>query len=101
LAKGRRQKVVWPIRAGLDTAIILKCGQDDLWLRGGDLHGRDLGQGEELDGRDKACCWALPRTMSSSEDRRKEFRARLRVPMFRANALYEGQYLLGTSIARR
>ena len=61
----------------------------------------DLGQGEELEpARDKALLLGIKPENIFIEDLREEFVRDYVFPMFRANALYEGQYLLGTSIAR-
>ncbi|NTJ62741.1 argininosuccinate synthase [Agrobacterium rhizogenes] len=92
------KKVVLAYSGGLDTSIILK------WLQ--QTHGcevvtftADLGQGEELEpARRKA--EQLGVTDIRIEDVREEFVQDFVFPMFRANALYEGQYLLGSSIAR-
>jgi len=85
---------------GLDTSIILK------WLQ--TTYGcevvtftADLGQGEELEpARTKALTMGIKPENIFIEDLREEFVRDYVFPMFRANALYEGQYLLGTSIAR-
>jgi len=85
---------------GLDTSIILK------WLQityGCEVvtFTADLGQGEELaPARDKALLLGIKHENIFIEDLREEFVRDYVFPMFRANALYEGQYLLGTSIAR-
>ncbi|ASW08496.1 argininosuccinate synthase [Rhizobium sp. 11515TR] len=92
------KKVVLAYSGGLDTSIILK------WLQ--QTYGcevvtftADLGQGEELEpARRKA--EQLGVTDIRIEDVREEFVRDFVFPMFRANALYEGQYLLGSSIAR-
>jgi argininosuccinate synthase len=92
------KKVVLAYSGGLDTSIILK------WLQ--DTYGcevvtftADLGQGEELEpARKKAQMLGIKEIFI--EDLREEFVRDFVMPMFRANALYEGQYLLGTSIAR-
>ncbi|MGY5777528.1 argininosuccinate synthase [Rhizobium sp. LEGMi135b] len=92
------KKVVLAYSGGLDTSIILK------WLQ--QTYGcevvtftADLGQGEELDpARRKA--EQLGVADIRIEDVREEFVRDFVFPMFRANALYEGQYLLGSSIAR-
>jgi argininosuccinate synthase len=84
---------------GLDTSVILK------WLQ--TTYGcevvtftADLGQGEELEpARKKAEMLGIKENIFI-EDLREEFTRDFVFPMFRANALYEGQYLLGTSIAR-
>ncbi len=92
------KKVVLAYSGGLDTSIILK------WLR--DTYDcevvtftADLGQGEELEpARKKAEMFGIKEIFI--EDLREEFVRDYVFPMFRANALYEGVYLLGTSIAR-
>jgi len=100
LAKGNVKKVVLAYSGGLDTSIILK------WLQmtyGCDVvtFTADLGQGEELGpARDKALLLGIRPENIFIEDLREEFVRDYVFPMFRANALYEGQYLLGTSIAR-
>jgi len=94
------KKVVLAYSGGLDTSIILK------WLQ--TTYGcevvtftADLGQGEELSpARDKAILLGIKPENIYIEDLREEFVRDYVFPMFRANALYEGQYLLGTSIAR-
>ena len=92
------RKVVLAYSGGLDTSIILK------WLQ--TTYGcevvtftADLGQGEELEpARRKAAALGIKEIFV--EDLREEFVRDFVFPMFRANALYEGAYLLGTSIAR-
>jgi argininosuccinate synthase len=100
-AEGRSvKKVVLAYSGGLDTSIILK------WLQS--TYGcevvtftADLGQGEELaPAREKALLLGIKPQNIFVEDLREEFVRDYVFPMFRANALYEGQYLLGTSIAR-
>ena len=94
------RKVVLAYSGGLDTSIILK------WLQ--TTYGcevvtftADLGQGEELEpARAKALLLGIKPENIFIEDLREEFVRDYVFPMFRANALYEGQYLLGTSIAR-
>ena len=94
------KKVVLAYSGGLDTSIILK------WLQ--TTYGcevvtftADLGQGEELEpARDKAMLLGIKPENIFIEDLREEFVRDYVFPMFRANAVYEGQYLLGTSIAR-
>jgi argininosuccinate synthase len=94
------KKVVLAYSGGLDTSIILK------WLQS--TYGcevvtftADLGQGEELEpARQKALLLGIKKENIFVEDLREEFVHDYVFPMFRANALYEGQYLLGTSIAR-
>src|SRR5579862_3891227 len=98
--KGEVRKVVLAYSGGLDTSIILK------WLQttyGCDVvtFTADLGQGEELEpARAKALLLGVKPQNIFIEDLREEFVRDYVFPMFRANALYEGQYLLGTSIAR-
>jgi len=94
------KKVVLAYSGGLDTSIILK------WLQ--TTYGcevvtftADLGQGEELGpARDKALLLGIKPEHIFIEDVREEFVRDYVFPMFRANAVYEGVYLLGTSIAR-
>src|ERR1700686_2894762 len=100
MPKGDVKKVVLAYSGGLDTSIILK------WLQ--QTYGcevvtftADLGQGEELEpARAKALLLGIKPESIFIEDLREEFVRDYVFPMFRANALYEGQYLLGTSIAR-
>ena len=100
MATGDIKRVVLAYSGGLDTSIILK------WLQ--TTYGcevvtftADLGQGEELGpARDKALLLGIRPEHIFIEDVREEFVRDYVFPMFRANALYEGQYLLGTSIAR-
>jgi argininosuccinate synthase len=100
MPKGDVKKVVLAYSGGLDTSIILK------WLQltyGCEVvtFTADLGQGEELaPARDKAILLGIKPENIFIEDLREEFVRDYVFPMFRANALYEGQYLLGTSIAR-
>jgi argininosuccinate synthase len=94
------KKVVLAYSGGLDTSIILK------WLQ--ETYGcevitftADLGQGEELSpAREKALMLGVKPENIFIEDLREEFVRDYVFPMFRANAVYEGVYLLGTSIAR-
>ena len=92
------KKVVLAYSGGLDTSIILKWLQTEL---GAEVitFTADLGQGEELEpARRKA--EMLGAKQIFMEDLREEFVRDFVFPMFRANAVYEGVYLLGTSIAR-
>ncbi|GJE37140.1 argininosuccinate synthase [Methylobacterium persicinum] len=99
-AKPPVKKVVLAYSGGLDTSIILK------WLQ--TTYGcevvtftADLGQGEELEpARRKAELLGIKPENIYIEDLREEFIRDYVFPMFRANAVYEGVYLLGTSIAR-
>ena len=94
------KKVVLAYSGGLDTSIILK------WLQ--ETYGcevvtftADLGQGEELEpARKKALMLGIKKENIFIDDLREEFVRDFVFPMFRANAVYEGVYLLGTSIAR-
>ncbi len=100
MTKGDVKKVVLAYSGGLDTSIILK------WLQ--TTYGcevvtftADLGQGEELTpAREKALRAGIKPENIFIEDLREEFVRDFVFPMFRANTVYEGQYLLGTSIAR-
>ena len=100
MAQGQVKKVVLAYSGGLDTSIILQ------WLK--DTYGceivtftADLGQGEELaPAREKALAMGVRPDNIFIDDLREEFVRDFVWPMFRANTLYEGQYLLGTSIAR-
>ena len=91
-------KIVLAYSGGLDTSVILR------WLQ--DTYGcevvtftADLGQGEELEpARAKAEAMGVKEIYI--DDLREEFASDFVFPMFRANAIYEGEYLLGTSIAR-
>jgi argininosuccinate synthase len=97
-AKGKVDKVVLAYSGGLDTSVILR------WLQ--DVYGcevitftADIGQGEELEpARRKARAAGVKQIFI--EDLREEFVRDFVFPMFRANTVYEGEYLLGTSIAR-
>ena len=94
------KKVVLAYSGGLDTSVILK------WLQ--DTYGceivtftADLGQGEELEpARAKALQFGIKPEHIFIDDLREEFVRDFVFPMFRANTIYEGEYLLGTSIAR-
>jgi argininosuccinate synthase len=100
LAKGDVKKVVLAYSGGLDTSIILKWLQTTYCCEVVTFTA-DLGQGEELGpARDKALLLGIRPEHVFIEDLREEFVRDYVFPMFRANALYEGQYLLGTSIAR-
>jgi argininosuccinate synthase len=99
-AKKTVKKAVLAYSGGLDTSVILR------WLQ--EAYGcevvtftADLGQGEELEpARNKALLMGIKPENIFIDDLREEFVRDFVFPMFRANALYEGQYLLGTSIAR-
>jgi argininosuccinate synthase len=92
------KKVVLAYSGGLDTSVILKWLQETYRCEVVTFTA-DLGQGEELEpARQKAQLLGIKEIFV--EDLREEFVRDFVFPMFRANALYEGQYLLGTSIAR-
>ena len=94
------KKVVLAYSGGLDTSIILKWLQTEF---GAEVvtFTADLGQGEELEpARAKALAAGVKPENIFIEDVREEFVRDFVFPMFRANAVYEGVYLLGTSIAR-
>jgi argininosuccinate synthase len=94
------KKVVLAYSGGLDTSIILKWLQQTYACEVVTFTA-DLGQGEELEpARKKALLLGIKEENIFIEDLREEFVRDYVFPMFRANALYEGQYLLGTSIAR-
>ena len=94
------KKVVLAYSGGLDTSIILKWLQTEY---GAEVvtFTADLGQGGEIaPARDKALLLGIKPENIFIEDLREEFTRDYVFPMFRANTVYEGQYLLGTSIAR-
>ncbi|TNE64184.1 MAG: argininosuccinate synthase [Rhodobacteraceae bacterium] len=94
------KKVVLAYSGGLDTSIILKWLQTEYGCEVVTFTA-DLGQGEELEpARKKAELLGIKTENIYIEDVREEFVRDFVFPMFRANALYEGEYLLGTSIAR-
>jgi argininosuccinate synthase len=94
------KKVVLAYSGGLDTSIILKWLQTTYSAEVVTFTA-DLGQGEELEpARAKALALGIKASNIFIEDLREEFVRDYVFPMFRANTLYEGQYLLGTSIAR-
>ncbi len=98
MSKKEVKKIVLAYSGGLDTSIILK------WLKneyGCEVvtFSADLGQGDELAPiRDKAIATGASKVYI--DDLKEEFVGDFVFPMFRANAIYEGSYLLGTSIAR-
>ena len=99
-AKLAPKKVVLAYSGGLDTSIILKWLQTEYGCEVVTFTA-DLGQGEELSpARKKAELMGIKPGNIFIEDVREEFVRDFVFPMFRANAVYEGQYLLGTSIAR-
>jgi argininosuccinate synthase len=99
-AKRDVKKVVLAYSGGLDTSIILKWLQETYRCEVVTFTA-DLGQGEELSpAREKALAMGIKPENIFIDDLRDEFVRDFVFPMFRANTLYEGQYLLGTSIAR-
>ncbi|HEX8469701.1 MAG TPA: argininosuccinate synthase [Brevundimonas sp.] len=94
------KKVVLAYSGGLDTSIILKWLQTEYNAEVVTFTA-DLGQGEELGpAREKALKMGIKPENIFVDDLREEFVRDFVFPMFRANTVYEGQYLLGTSIAR-
>lgn len=93
-------KVVLAYSGGLDTSVILKWLQDTYQCEVVTFTA-DIGQGEELEpARQKALKFGIKPENIFIDDLREEFVRDFVFPMFRANAVYEGEYLLGTSIAR-
>src|SRR4028118_2359209 len=93
-------KVVLAYSGGLDTSIILKWLQTEYDAEVVTFTA-DLGQGEEVEpARAKALMLGVTPENIFIEDVQEEFVRDFVFPMFRANTVYEGQYLLGTSIAR-
>ena len=98
MSKQNVNKVVLAYSGGLDTSVILKWLQEEYNCEVITFTA-DLGQGEDIEpARAKAEMLGIKNIFI--EDLREEFVSDFVFPMFRANALYEGQYLLGTSIAR-
>jgi len=94
------KKVVLAYSGGLDTSVILKWLQDNYHCEIVTFTA-DLGQGEELEpARAKALKFGINPKNIYIDDLREEFVRDFVFPMFRANTVYEGEYLLGTSIAR-
>lgn len=94
------KKVVLAYSGGLDTSIILKWLQDEYNCEVVTFTA-DIGQGEEVEpARAKAISLGIKPENIFIEDLREEFVRDFVFPMFRANAIYEGEYLLGTSISR-
>ncbi len=94
------KKVVLAYSGGLDTSVILKWLQDTYQCEVVTFTA-DLGQGEELEpARQKALKFGIKPENIFIDDLREEFVRDFVFPMFRANTVYEGEYLLGTSIAR-
>ncbi len=98
--KKQVKKAVLAYSGGLDTSIILKWLQDEYNCEVVTFTA-DIGQGEEVEpAREKALRLGIKPENIFIEDLREEFVRDYVFPMFRANAIYEGEYLLGTSIAR-
>ena len=101
MAKAKKQeisKIVLAYSGGLDTSIILKWLKNEYGCKVV-AFSADLGQGDELDSiREKALATGADKVYI--DDLKEEFVRDFVFPMFRANAIYEGHYLLGTSIAR-
>ncbi|MFA6190882.1 MAG: argininosuccinate synthase [Sulfurimonas sp.] len=94
------KKVVLAYSGGLDTSVILKWLQDEYKCEVVTFTA-DIGQGEEVEpARVKALALGIKPENIFIDDLREEFVKDYVFPMFRANAIYEGEYLLGTSIAR-
>jgi len=94
------KKVVLAYSGGLDTSVILKWLQDEYNCEVVTFTA-DIGQGEEVEpARAKALALGIKPENIFIDDLREEFVRDYVFPMFRANAVYEGEYLLGTSIAR-
>ncbi len=94
------KKVVLAYSGGLDTSVILKWLQDTYQCEVVTFTA-DIGQGEEVEpARKKAIALGINPDNIFIDDLREEFVRDFVFPMFRANAVYEGEYLLGTSIAR-
>ena len=95
-----KKRVVLAFSGGLDTSVILKWLQTELNYEV-ICFTADLGQGEELEqARNTAMLLGIKKEHIFIEDLRETFTKDFIFPMFRANTLYEGKYLLGTSIAR-
>jgi len=100
MKKREIKKAVLAYSGGLDTSIILKWLQDEYNCEVVTFTA-DLGQGEEVEpARAKALKFGIKEENIFILDLREEFVADFVFPMFRANTIYEGEYLLGTSIAR-
>ena len=100
MSKKEVKKVVLAYSGGLDTSVILKWLQDE-YNAEVITFTADLGQGEEVEpAREKALAMGIKPENIFILDIQEEFVKDYVFPMFRANAIYEGEYLLGTSIAR-
>ena len=92
------KKIVLAYSGGLDTSVILKWLQETYDCEVVTFTA-DIGQGEEIESA-KARAESMGVSEIYVEDLKEEFVSNYVFPMFRANAVYEGTYLLGTSIAR-
>ena len=100
VADNKIDKVVLAYSGGLDTSVILKWLQDTYHCEVVTFTA-DIGQGEEVEpARAKALKMGIKKENIFIDDLKEEFVRDFVFPMFRANAVYEGEYLLGTSIAR-
>ena len=100
MSKKEVKKVVLAYSGGLDTSIILKWLQDEYNCEVVTFTA-DIGQGEEVEpAREKALQFGIKAENVYIDDLQEEFVKDFVFPMFRANTIYEGEYLLGTSIAR-
>lgn len=100
MSKRKIKKVVLAYSGGLDTSVILKWLQDEYQAEVVTFTA-DIGQGEEVEpAREKALKMGIKPDNIFIDDLREEFVRDYVFPMFRANTIYEGEYLLGTSIAR-
>ncbi|MBL8512592.1 MAG: argininosuccinate synthase, partial [Betaproteobacteria bacterium] len=94
------KRVVLAYSGGLDTSVILKWLQDEYGCEVVTFTA-DIGQGEEVEpARKKALAMGIKKENIFIDDLKEEFVRDFVFPMFRANSVYEGEYLLGTSIAR-
>ncbi len=98
MSKAKIRKVVLAYSGGLDTSVILRWIKDEYGCEV-IAYCADVGQGDETDGLEEKAL-ATGASKLYIEDLREEFTREFVFPMMRANAIYEGYYLLGTSIAR-
>jgi argininosuccinate synthase len=98
MSKAKIRKVVLAYSGGLDTSVILRWIKDEYGCEV-IAYCADVGQGDETDGLEEKAL-ATGASKLYIEDLREEFAREFVFPMMRANAIYEGYYLLGTSIAR-
>ena len=98
MSKAKIRKVVSAYSGGLDTSVILRWIKDEYGCEVV-AYCADVGQGDETEGLE-AKALATGASKLYIEDLREEFAREFVFPMMRANAIYEGYYLLGTSIAR-